>query len=335
MSHDEFSVRLDAERNAFRTDLESKILVQWSTKVDALLLYVSNLEEKIRQEQELREKMALLYDQSLAVGYTRLTNETALLSQNPLLHEVTDTVPEAPVNPVFEASLQKMYQLRESRLREMQEENRKQTGRSQQEQAEADDNLNRMTMHYRAQVMREEQLRQEHAAMSEHEQFSEHNARQEGTANLVYPPPSDHLKSMSNHEFSGVAGWFDLEELDCAEAYKNDFETEANFAVTRSSILRLYENQLVQFGANSLSERSVQVLYSMNSGSLKEGHPTIMERFQFTDGADSINHFLKAILAQYKRRQWDRSVVDLRIVKPIISKNMLLMEELSNELIPS
>ena len=177
MSHDEFSVRLDAERNAFRTDLESKILVQWSTKVDALLLYVSNLEEKIRQEQELREKMALLYDQSLAVGYTRLTNETALLSQNPLLHEVTDTVPEAPVNPVFEASLQKMYQLRESRLREMQEENRKQTGRSQQEQAEADDNLNRMTMHYRAQVMREEQLRQEHAAMSEHEQFSEHNAR--------------------------------------------------------------------------------------------------------------------------------------------------------------
>ena len=50
MSHDEFSVRLDAERNAFRTDLESKILVQWSTKVDALLLYVSNLEEKIRQE---------------------------------------------------------------------------------------------------------------------------------------------------------------------------------------------------------------------------------------------------------------------------------------------
>ena len=50
VSHDEFSIRLEAERNAFRTDLESKILVQWSTKVDALLLYVSNLEEKIRQE---------------------------------------------------------------------------------------------------------------------------------------------------------------------------------------------------------------------------------------------------------------------------------------------
>ena len=87
----------------------------------------------------------------MAVGYTRLTNETALLSQNPLLHEVTDSVPEAPVNPVFEAQLQKMYQLRESRLREMQEESKKQTGRSQQEQDEAQDNFNRMTMHYRAQ----------------------------------------------------------------------------------------------------------------------------------------------------------------------------------------
>ena len=59
-----------------------------------------------------------------------------------------------------------------------------------------------------------------------------------------------------------------------------------------------------------------------------------MERFHFTDGAGSINHFLKAILAQYKRRQWDRSVVDLRIVKPILNRNMLLMEELSNELVP-
>ena len=46
---------------------------------------------------------------------------------------------------------------------------------------------------------------------------------------------------MSNHEFSGVAGWDDLEELDCVEAYKNDFEIEADFAVTRSSILNLYE----------------------------------------------------------------------------------------------
>ena len=47
---------------------------------------------------------------------------------------------------------------------------------------------------------------------------------------------------MSNHEFSGVAGWFDLEELDCAEIYKNEFEVETNFSVTKSSVLELYES---------------------------------------------------------------------------------------------
>ena len=42
---------------------------------------------------------------------------------------------------------------------------------------------------------------------------------------------------------------------------------------------------------------------------------------------------MKAILAQYKRRQWDRSVSDLRLLGPVIDRNMLLMEELSNELV--
>ena len=58
---------------------------------------------------------------------------------------------------------------------------------------------------------------------------------------------------------------------------------------------------------------------------------TIMERFRFTDGAEYVNLFLQAILAQHKRRQWDRSVIDLRIVKPVVNRNMLVLEELSNE----
>lgn len=49
---------------------------------------MSQLEEKIKMEQEAREKLTLIYDQSLSMGYTRLQNETASLSQNPLLHEV-------------------------------------------------------------------------------------------------------------------------------------------------------------------------------------------------------------------------------------------------------
>jgi len=54
--------------------------VQWSTKVDALMLYVAELEDKIRQEQESREKLTLSYEQSLNVGHTRLINETQLLT---------------------------------------------------------------------------------------------------------------------------------------------------------------------------------------------------------------------------------------------------------------
>ena len=58
----ESKVRIEREKHAFRTDLESKLLIQWSTKVDALLLYVAELEDKIKQEQEAREKLALMYD---------------------------------------------------------------------------------------------------------------------------------------------------------------------------------------------------------------------------------------------------------------------------------
>ena len=62
VTHKEFQVRMDHERSTFRMNLESQILVQWSTKVDALLLYVSHLEEKIKQEQDAREKLTLMYD---------------------------------------------------------------------------------------------------------------------------------------------------------------------------------------------------------------------------------------------------------------------------------
>lgn len=43
-------------------ELEGKMLVQWSTKVDALKLYMAQLEDKIRAEQEAREKLAITYE---------------------------------------------------------------------------------------------------------------------------------------------------------------------------------------------------------------------------------------------------------------------------------
>lgn len=62
--------------------------------------------------------------------------------------------------------------------------------------------------------------------------------------------------------------------------------------------------------------------------------PTILERFRFTDGGDHAGVFIKAILAQYKRRQWDRQIMDLRLVSPVLNRNMVLLEELASELIP-
>ena len=88
VTHEEFTQRLDMEKTTFRAEIESQILVQWSTKVNALLLYVAELEDKIKQEQESREQLSQIYDSSLHIGHQRLVNETVLLQQNPLIHEV-------------------------------------------------------------------------------------------------------------------------------------------------------------------------------------------------------------------------------------------------------
>ena len=112
------------------------------------------------------------------------------------------------------------------------------------------------------------------------------------------------MGSRSNHEISGIQDWHDLEEVQCSPAYKNEFEM--NFSVTKSSIIALYESQLNQLRTNPETERNVHVVHNYTQGCVIEDQPTILERFRFTDGADSSNHFIKAILAQYKRRQWDR-----------------------------
>jgi len=41
------------------------MLVQWTSKVDALMLYMAQLEEKTKQEQDERQRLAQIYEQSL------------------------------------------------------------------------------------------------------------------------------------------------------------------------------------------------------------------------------------------------------------------------------
>ena len=48
------------------------MLVQWTSKVDALMLYMAQLEEKIKQEQDERAHLAQIYEQSLNQGVNTL-----------------------------------------------------------------------------------------------------------------------------------------------------------------------------------------------------------------------------------------------------------------------
>ena len=82
MSHETYVSKLDVKEAEFRTELESKILVQYRNKVDSLLLYAAELEDKIKAEQEAREKMTVLYDQSLHTGFHVFNEETQCLAQN-------------------------------------------------------------------------------------------------------------------------------------------------------------------------------------------------------------------------------------------------------------
>ena len=57
---------VDNSEETFRDALESRILVQYRNKVDSLLIKAAELEDMIKTEQDAREKMTHLYDQSLS-----------------------------------------------------------------------------------------------------------------------------------------------------------------------------------------------------------------------------------------------------------------------------
>lgn len=192
-------------------------------------------------------------------------------------------------------------------------------------------NLNRLTMHYQAQRLREQQQQ-----MLDKEQLEQVQAQRPwmGGMEEIYTAPITEFISQSNHEISGIQDWYDLEDIECASAYKNEFEIESGFTVTRSAVIELYESQISQLYENPNTQRNVFVKSNVVQGALKQGHPTIFERFCFKDGASSATNFLKSILAQYKRRQWDRNILDYRLVLPVIDRNMVIFEELRSELVP-
>jgi len=55
------------------------------------MLYMAHMEDKIKLEQEARQKLAEAYDKSLNFGFNVLTSQTQTLQANPLIHEVVLT----------------------------------------------------------------------------------------------------------------------------------------------------------------------------------------------------------------------------------------------------
>lgn len=89
VSHKWFKENLETKTGSFRADLEGRMLNVFTSKVDALLLYMAQLEDKIKVEQEAREQLTRTYETSLNSGVSKLNTETQVLAENPLVREIS------------------------------------------------------------------------------------------------------------------------------------------------------------------------------------------------------------------------------------------------------
>lgn len=81
--------RIKTEQVVFRKDLETQKLTMWTTKVDQLMLYMAQLEDKIKSEVQAREDLTQTYEGSLNKGMTTFNQETTMLADNPLIKEIS------------------------------------------------------------------------------------------------------------------------------------------------------------------------------------------------------------------------------------------------------
>ena len=62
VTHHEGKERIQREEKVFRQNLETEKLTMWSSKVDQLMLYMAQLENKIKSEVQAREQLAVTYE---------------------------------------------------------------------------------------------------------------------------------------------------------------------------------------------------------------------------------------------------------------------------------
>mgnify|MGYP000211522657 CR=1 FL=1 len=53
------------------------------------MLYMAQMEDRIKSEVKAREMLSVTYEQSLNKGVTKLNNETMILADNPLIQEIS------------------------------------------------------------------------------------------------------------------------------------------------------------------------------------------------------------------------------------------------------
>jgi hypothetical protein len=89
ISHRWFKKRINKEAIEYEKTQRDKELTQWDKEVEALKVYMAQLQEKIRIEVIAREELTRTYENSLNRGVVQLNEETRSLAENPLIKEIS------------------------------------------------------------------------------------------------------------------------------------------------------------------------------------------------------------------------------------------------------
>ena len=98
VSHTWFKERISAEAVEYERVQRDKELTSWDKEVEALKVYMAQLQEKIRIEVLAREELARTYEVSLNKGVVQLNEETRSLADNPLIKEISLLVAQELLN---------------------------------------------------------------------------------------------------------------------------------------------------------------------------------------------------------------------------------------------
>ena len=88
-AHEEAKARVNRETAEFKRELQRQKLTALSSKVDQMMQYMGQLEDKIKREQDARSQLMETYSASLNKGVDVLSLETSQLMENPLVKEIS------------------------------------------------------------------------------------------------------------------------------------------------------------------------------------------------------------------------------------------------------